>query len=39
MQALRASMTKLSALPRTLVAYPGHGESAPLGEALSKLYL
>ncbi len=39
MQALRASMEKLSALPHALTAYPGHGDAAPLGEALSKLYL
>lgn len=39
MRQLAASLGKLSALPHNLTIYPGHGESATLGQALSNLGL
>lgn len=35
---LRQSLQELSALPRALTIYPGHGTSATLGEALDRLF-
>lgn len=35
---LRQSLQELSALPRDLTIYPGHGDSATLGEALDPLF-
>ena len=39
MRELAASLGKLSALPHHLTVYPGHGDSATLGQALSNLGL
>lgn len=39
MQQLVSSLQALAKLPRDLVIYPGHGDSATLGDALSKLGL
>ncbi len=39
MRELVGSLGKLSALPHGLTIYPGHGESATLGQALAKLDL
>lgn len=39
MQALVSSLQALARLPRNFVIYPGHGDSATLGDALSKLGL